>query len=876
MVSENKIKETNSIDDLPVCSIPKLARFFSNKTEEKVSNYSFLIGAGCSISSNVRSGEQLIREWKLQVLEEFNEGQDTQKTEEELFSNNNYLNWFDPIKQYQTLFEHLFPMKELRRKFVEKEIERKEVLPGIGYAIMVKLARLYYADAFFTTNFDDLINEAFYIYGGFSFLRPVVCSHESSIDSISIYTTRPKVIKLHGDYLFENNIHVTRTETEELDSNSKQKISEFAKEKGLIVIGYSGNDDSIMTVLNELSKDAKNFKNGVFWCVRDEKSIGDRVKNFINECNKIDQRAWIVRIDGFDEFMCELDHYIDPNGKALSFSPVFGNDSNDRINEFYKKNSYYKGTKSDLLKRQYDSLIKSLKNETSDETPFELAKNEEYRQKKYSDVKFSRINNLLNLKNYTEALEELGKIDAESLNPNDRYEFFQLSAFANYKNGDNKKTISILNDLVDERPFDSQNYINLSLVYKVFSDRIDILNKGVRNNPTNIELLSRKSDILISELDNSISCSDEIKDEIEETLKHGIYLSNSIDNGCWIRLFDFYFKEGKTKNDYSKCEKLLKDYEDRFPNDYSVIFYKAKILKAKKERPEEIVRFIHDQRSEGCRDVDLIDSLLADYGLDANSDKEALFFLTNNYSLRPSSVVIDKANILFGKYRNPDKAITLLQKYLEKNNSIKVIKVLIDHFLTVGRTDEAEELIKQNNLSDNDFKTRVLENRKDWKAIVDHCKKELISDPNSERLIMEYSHALLKLNENRAAMQFLQEKLDSIQFNNLRLLINYTLAKNESRKNTKNTDINRLEKLTSDEDESLENVASFLLCGKKKAAITTLTKIISDDFSDYYYTKNMFVFEKYLDANDWQSIIDKLPKVKQIDDDTWSKILSSV
>ena len=201
---------------------------------------------------------------------------------------------------------------------------------------------------------------------------------------------------------------------------------------------------------------------------------------------------------------------------------------------------------------------------------------------------------------------------------------------------------------------------------------------------------------MISELNNSINSPDIIRDEIEKTLELGIQLSNSIDNGCWIRLFDYYFKEGKAKNDYTKCEELLRHYEDRFPNDYSVIFYKAKMLKAKKENPTVIVSYIRDHKAEVCRDIDLIDSLLADYGLDAHSDKEALSFLTKNYNLRPSSVVIDKANILFSRYRNPDKAITLLQRYLEKNNSIKVIKVLIDHLLTVGRTNEAEELIKQN------------------------------------------------------------------------------------------------------------------------------------------------------------------------------------
>lgn len=44
-----------------------LFRFIKNRTDENP-NYTLLLGAGCSISSGVRSGAQLCKEWREEIL----------------------------------------------------------------------------------------------------------------------------------------------------------------------------------------------------------------------------------------------------------------------------------------------------------------------------------------------------------------------------------------------------------------------------------------------------------------------------------------------------------------------------------------------------------------------------------------------------------------------------------------------------------------------------------------------------------------------------------------------------------------------------------------------------------------------------------------
>ena len=50
--------------------------------------------------------------------------------------------------------------------------------------------------------FDDLIIEACYLYS--ERMRPIVAAHDSVIQGVRVTSSRPKIIKLHGDFLYDN------------------------------------------------------------------------------------------------------------------------------------------------------------------------------------------------------------------------------------------------------------------------------------------------------------------------------------------------------------------------------------------------------------------------------------------------------------------------------------------------------------------------------------------------------------------------------------------------------------------------------------------------------------------------------------------------
>ncbi|HCI6152647.1 TPA: SIR2 family protein, partial [Klebsiella variicola subsp. variicola] len=148
--------------------------------------------------------------------------------------------------------------------------------------------------------FDDLINEACYTFS--NNLRPVVCAHDSSIKNIRLTSNRPKIIKLHGDFLFDD-IKNTIRELESLEDNMRTKFRQYANEFGMIVVGYAGNDRSIMDTLNTLLHSDNTFPHGIYWCVRKDTIMPEELKNLARF-----PRFHLIEIEGFDELMAEIHH----------------------------------------------------------------------------------------------------------------------------------------------------------------------------------------------------------------------------------------------------------------------------------------------------------------------------------------------------------------------------------------------------------------------------------------------------------------------------------------------------------------------------------------------------------------------------------------
>ena len=254
-----------------------------------VPNFSLLLGAGASITSGVKTAQEMIGEWRGMMFQRLGRG----RVRGEWLKDQP---WYEHDDEYSILFETIYDQPSQRRVRVEEAV--KGAHPYWGYIYLTNLMSSRFFDVVFTTNFDDLINEACYLYSDAE--RPIVAAHDSAIQGIRVTFGRPKIIKLHGDFLYDN-IKNTLAELETLEANTKRKLYQFAQEYGLVVMGYSGRDRSVMDTLELLLRDDENYKQGVYWCISKGSNISSRLESLLRR-----DRVYLVEIDGFDEFMAEL------------------------------------------------------------------------------------------------------------------------------------------------------------------------------------------------------------------------------------------------------------------------------------------------------------------------------------------------------------------------------------------------------------------------------------------------------------------------------------------------------------------------------------------------------------------------------------------
>jgi Tfp pilus assembly protein PilF len=161
-----------------------------------------------------------------------------------------------------------------------------------------------------TTNFDDLMADALYL---FSPARPLVIHHESLAGYIRPTRTRPLVVKLHGDNCLSP--QNTAEETNTLKEDIEKQIRPVLHDRGLIFIGYGGNDQGIANMLATVPKDGLPL--GVFWISRTEPQ--GTIRPWLESRTAI----WVEKGD-FDELMLLVrDSFDVPHPDQARFHDVF-------------------------------------------------------------------------------------------------------------------------------------------------------------------------------------------------------------------------------------------------------------------------------------------------------------------------------------------------------------------------------------------------------------------------------------------------------------------------------------------------------------------------------------------------------------------------
>lgn len=830
-------------------TINDVIRFIGTRNDHNP-NYSLFLGAGCSVTSGIDSGSNLIEKWKKDVYLQENEGKVFDQSNADEFFQKEM--WFDSRNPYSSLFEKKYDLPRQRRMFIEKEVRDK--LPSIGYAYLIKLVESNYIKTLFTTNFDDLLNEAFYQYSN---ERPILCAHDSSINSITVTSKRPKIIKLHGDYLFDD-IKSTLRETESLEENIKNKFIEFSKDYGLIVVGYGGNDRSIMDIITYLLKNEEYFKNGIYWCLRKDSEISEDLRKLLWK-----DRVYYVKIDGYDEFMAEIHSKLNDNRLPID-SSYLSDRKNEVINQLIS-NTYLRETSCQSIKEDFERLNKAKDKDIVTNFFQYLDQKEDkderfmgFRQKKDASEELSdeekeltkKINQELFTKNYLEVIDLIND-KFKSIDKNRVLYSKLLNAKAKCLRYLNKQTeaIECYEELLEIDEEEINNYVILSQLKEDFEERVKYIEKAIEIEPYIDRLFYEKSKLLYNHYEAVYNTSDLEFDlnTVNKLIDKAIELSPVIGNPAWLLKVEIIEKinddKEKTTNDVKKIISNL-ERQDFYHN--NLIKLKTYFLNLENPENKETYELIEksipkQKRNEHKKDLEMM--LLEQFKLKNDKDKllSRFEFLEDKYEL-DNDYWEFKAKIQLEKFKSLNDAIYTLENITHKNKSN--YSLLFDYLIYNEDFEKASNINKEHFEENNYNKAQILNGFGKYGEALELLRQEKNKSPFNSDLNVYEAFLLLKLGKYQEAYNFTQRCLKPSNHTEPYFLVNYFLAKKHFRNKEKPEKI-REKLLKNKYEKSIIEVAGHCLIGDYKDVKTKLNSLLQIDYSFFYKIKDWPLFDDF-------------------------------
>jgi hypothetical protein len=268
-------------------------------------SFDLFLGAGASISSGIHSGGDLVWHFKREMLSVSGKINGKKFQDLKVEANKKVIQSYFAEEDakisnpYSYYFEKCYPDPLVRQEFLISLVRDKK--PSIGFMCLSALVGQQKLNTVWTTNFDDLIERAISKLD----ISCQVVSPENAKSVQNFRTDIPTVVKLHGDFRYDS-LQNTDEELQKLEDNLHQYFLEASTKRGLLVVGYSGSDESVLQTLENALENANAFPKGLIWCIPKNITPSERLSKLIEKANTQNQRSGFMIIDSFDYFLHEL------------------------------------------------------------------------------------------------------------------------------------------------------------------------------------------------------------------------------------------------------------------------------------------------------------------------------------------------------------------------------------------------------------------------------------------------------------------------------------------------------------------------------------------------------------------------------------------
>lgn len=293
-------------------------RAFAERFALNPLGFAWMLGAGSSATAGIPTGYQMIQEFRTRLfasetgisLREIDPADTVWQSRIDLHHDRKGVlpRKGDP-SEYSRAFEALYPTPEERRLFIRNQVSKGS--PSLGHKVLGSLLAAQKTPCVFTTNFDSLVESAATIASQLlppnergtptlaaidNAARAEICLRESEW---------PLIVKLHGDY---QSVELKNTDQElaQQDTQLRLVLTQALQRFGLVVVGYSGRDNSIMQALSAVLRSPVHYPKGIYWLCRDAESLLPSVRELLAQAELAQVDVHLVKGTTFDELCGDI------------------------------------------------------------------------------------------------------------------------------------------------------------------------------------------------------------------------------------------------------------------------------------------------------------------------------------------------------------------------------------------------------------------------------------------------------------------------------------------------------------------------------------------------------------------------------------------
>lgn len=281
----------------------------------------WLVGAGVSLSAGVPTAWDMIYDFKRTIYAQAKRipltDLDASDPDVQLRLDTHFatLSDYPPLgdpDEYAVFFEKVHPDTAGRQRKIEEMLAAASPKPNLGHIIVAVMWQLELLHVVWTTNFDDVLEQAAAeVSNAARWLRRVDRTEPSALRAVFEDQNKPVLVKMHGDFQSER-LDNTKDELE-ADSQLRSGLREAMRTKGLVVVGYSGRDASVMGALHDALDADTPFGAGLYWVARSGDRLLPAVSELLDAARAKGVQAHLVQSPSFEELMANVRYLLPAN-----------------------------------------------------------------------------------------------------------------------------------------------------------------------------------------------------------------------------------------------------------------------------------------------------------------------------------------------------------------------------------------------------------------------------------------------------------------------------------------------------------------------------------------------------------------------------------